>query len=1049
MEENSIDLNIINRGLSGSSWTAEKGVIDAASLHQVGEQRTDNSGALNALPTPFARFFVVNEAFRRLYEQRRDSNVETGLAYDRLVSDCLDVYELLFNQEYHKARNEKIIIKEWVKNECLPLLKERVPILEKAVSTYYENDLGNTDTLYFIILDAGGKNFLLGTSSPMTGFITPPDLDKKMKDDDASFIGSQYEKMPILKRKDSKGCYFKDILPFEKRSVEFKNYMYNTLFASEVDNRFANIRDYIKSFAADSDIKNDYSQELNLVKTEENSNLVINGICLSYNNNVGNYFTDAIIRMPYRISSENYMLPEFEEKHDYDYLLPLSEDAISRLDLANVSLKYKESRRKITVSLVVNGKEYEKNYFESPQKSDDGKIIDLPTSYKVNFDIALFPRVRTGNMEFDNYYKLMLVAKDGNSRQTFSVDDISCDFFTKADKGGYNIINEALDSTYKSGVKKTLVRSVQNKDSACGTKYYELFNSNFDIIRLKIRLEGEDYCGVLMPRWQNATKTQKSFIYAIDFGTTNTFISRRERSEAPKEPEQLTMKEPIVSYLHAKTESSQKDEIYLWEDVSEKSFLDYFQTEFIPTFIDGKLYKFPLRTALCKAVDEVNSPKLFDNRNIAFSYGKKKIVGHNEITTDIKWNEELVKTEAGLFIQELLMMIKYDLLQENANLSNTELIWFRPLSFKGSVRKMYESLWAEKAKQVLGIEGSQIKCYTESEAPYYYFSTKNAFKGISSVALVDIGGGSTDFVLFENENPKLANSVHFGCDVLWGNGYDLMSDAKTNGIYQHYLKNIEFKSDELKELNRYLLSGKSKSSTKDIINFWLEHDEETNIHAKLLKDYRPLFLYHYAAVIFYFAEMLKSKGLSCPSDILFSGNGSRYIDNFITKDVEVLGKLTMIILKDRFPDGKGNTVKLHLPDYRKECTCYGGLYRKNSDISASPYVFMGVDDKQYKDIGEIKVDFENGLCDKLISQITNMNRLYIEMLSEINKLDGDKMKLGDIECCISDDIETDLKTNFQKQVVTEDDGNLSMSWEDSLFFLPVVNRILKLTKIKE
>lgn len=110
---------------------------------------------------------------------------------------------------------------------------------------------------------------------------------------------------------------------------------------------------------------------------------------------------------------------------------------------------------------------------------------------------------------------------------------------------------------------------------------------------------------------------------------------------------------------------------------------------------------------------------------------------------------------------------------------------------------------------------------------------------------------------------------------------------------------------------------------------------------------------------------------------------------------------------------------------------------------------MGVDDKQYKDIGEIKVDFENGLCDKLISQITNMNRLYIEMLSEINKLDGDKMKLGDIECCISDDIETDLKTNFQKQVVTEDDGNLSMSWEDSLFFLPVVNRILKLTKIKE
>lgn len=186
----SVDLNIIQRGLAGSSWTAEKGVIDAASLHKIGEQRTDNSGALNALPTPFARFFIMNEAFRRLYEQRIDANKSAGFAYERLVSDCLDIYELLFNWEYHRMHNEKIVIKEWVREESLAALKRTVPILGNAVDNYYADDLGNdTSTLYFVVFMADGKDYLLGTSSPMTGFVTPPDLDKKIEDKTTYFVG--------------------------------------------------------------------------------------------------------------------------------------------------------------------------------------------------------------------------------------------------------------------------------------------------------------------------------------------------------------------------------------------------------------------------------------------------------------------------------------------------------------------------------------------------------------------------------------------------------------------------------------------------------------------------------------------------------------------------------------------------------------------------------------------------------------------------------------------------------------------------------------------
>ena len=75
---------------------------------------------------------------------------------------------------------------------------------------------------------------------------------------------------------------------------------------------------------------------------------------------------------------------------------------------------------------------------------------------------------------------------------------------------------------------------------------------------------------------------------------------------------------------------------------------------------------------------------------------------------------------------------------------------------------------------------TQIKCYTESEAPYYYFDNEGIFKSVESVAVMDIGGGSTDFVYYSNGIPQMANSVHFGCDIIWGNAYNKYENAKGN-----------------------------------------------------------------------------------------------------------------------------------------------------------------------------------------------------------------------------------------------------------------------------
>ena len=102
-----IDLSIVDRGTSSTSWTQEDVALTADHLDKVMEQKTDNSGALNSLPTPFARFFVAREAFRRVKEEHKESKKEAGFAYKQMVSDILDVYELLFNLTYHRNNTWK------------------------------------------------------------------------------------------------------------------------------------------------------------------------------------------------------------------------------------------------------------------------------------------------------------------------------------------------------------------------------------------------------------------------------------------------------------------------------------------------------------------------------------------------------------------------------------------------------------------------------------------------------------------------------------------------------------------------------------------------------------------------------------------------------------------------------------------------------------------------------------------------------------------------------------------------------------------------------
>ena len=309
-------------------------------------------------------------------------------------------------------------------------------------------------------------------------------------------------------------------------------------------------------------------------------------------------------------------------------------------------------------------------------------------------------------------------------------------------------------------------------------------------------------------------------------------------------------------------------------------------------------------------------------------------------------------------------------------------------------------------------------------------------------------------VYFKEGMPQIANSVHFGCDVLWGNGYNKMSNARVNGIFNRYKGIVDFgDDDDLNEINMEMVREGSTYSTRDIIDFWISNSDkirvgEDNFVSLLRQDCKPLFLYHYASVIFYMANLFKAKDLTCPNAITFSGNGSRYIDSLITSEISILTDLTMVILKAVYGE-KTKRVQLILRDSRKEATCYGGLYRDPSKSSPKAVIFNGVDNKQYETIADITADFQNGtLRTDIISKLELLNKLYMEMLRIlVRNEDLENVNTRAIEEELKQGNSDALDKNFKVEVRDGMDPNVK--YKDSLFFIPVIDKVTDMTMVNK
>ena len=520
---------------------------------------------------------------------------------------------------------------------------------------------------------------------------------------------------------------------------------------------------------------------------------------------------------------------------------------------------------------------------------------------------AVFPFVRTSGT---NAYTVLL---------TTMLNDATLRFHTD----GY--LSESIDATGKARTQETY-----------SSAYYDVKGS-FDIIEASVNTELGSFSGFILPLWQPYTETNKELIFAVDFGTTNSHVEVAERGHnsvpltfEPKSGDTL------IATLHRKGDSLQ--------------FADQLQSiEFLPGEISN-LYGFPLRTTLARnAKSNTNGTGIFSEINIPFLYERQYFAGYN-VTTNIKWRGD--KELSMAFLREIIMLIRAKVLLENASLAKTRIIYFYPVSMSGSDRNALQSTWETLYRDFIAgndAAAENLRCYPESIAPAYYY--QGAEVAGSSFVSIDIGGGTSDTVIYQpsadrmTSVPVAISSFRFAGNAIFGDAFT-DKDADNNPLLLHYttyFKRLIAQKPELTHLGSILDEIMRDKRSEDINAFLFslenveqlrslrEIDRSLYSYNSLLKNdaqRKLIFMYFYAAIIYYIACQMKHMNLERPKQLYFSGTGSKILN--IVGNRELVREFTQIIFERVFGSPYTEHFEIKIEEQSpKQITCRGGIRLEN------------------------------------------------------------------------------------------------------------------------
>jgi hypothetical protein len=451
---------------------------------------------------------------------------------------------------------------------------------------------------------------------------------------------------------------------------------------------------------------------------------------------------------------------------------------------------------------------------------------------------------------------------------------------------------------------------------------------------------------------------------------------------------------------------------------------------------------------------------------------ERQPAGSNRITTNLKWAKTSYQTERRVeaFLEELLMLIRNKVLTEGGNLAQTKIYWLYPSSMTPGQVSQLRADWQMLYERYIGNPQGRLHEMLESIAPFYYYQ-QNLILSASArpVVSIDIGGGTSDVVVFEGNKPILLTSFRFAGNAIYGDAFSEYGAASHNGFVRKYADRIQtlLESQSLGNLsdnNRRVLDS---NRSEDILNFWFSIEKSNDVEARSMlsfdsmlardQDLKVVFVFAFVALLYHVARLMKHKGVCLPGAITFSGSGSKLL-RITSPDTGTLGRLTQLIFEKVFkqPYGTSGFTLSYEKIHPKELTCKGVLLQPaNSrpvDTEAINYVYSATFNDEFT-----KLTYADLRKSEVVQSLLKETNAFIDFFFAINQefsfvrnLNVSARALAIAQQELRTHLDTSLMDGIQRKegdVAAEYSGMadaLGDPLEETLFFYPLIGAINKL-----
>ena len=538
------------------------------------------------------------------------------------------------------------------------------------------------------------------------------------------------------------------------------------------------------------------------------------------------FLQEKIIKVGYKVDTDNFMTFGIETAGNGDYLLPLRKelfeyfkpsdfvnDSVQGLAIKLVELDEETVEAHLFIPVQFKGRPY----IELVHTYYKDDIVELK-NYPNVFSVGVFPSYRIlGNAVPNIYSVLVLDAKKQVTTRYYALKD----------------------------GKVEVVADVVSKSRLTNGGRYDELKQAFDVCEVEVN----GAKALLLPNFKEITPADGGgdTVVGIDFGTTNTYICFSTDGGGAPESLEITRNDMQVLMLNKiNLDKGNYGDDYRNSMYMMSPYITSLDREFVPLLL-GKQSNvaYPFRTVTCEVNDSQNgfdkiaSPQLFADINIGFNFLNEFVdLPKEKYNTNIKWDIEEGNTDEPLtvkqnrvkaFCYQNAWMIKNKLMLLSTPRTSFKVFITFPYTMKRTVRNEIADYWEEAFDKIMGEGNVEVERVTESIAPYFSMISNDG--NFTDNALnIDIGGGTTDMLFADVENKIFYyTSSKFAGDDIWGDGKHLVDNKKKdNGFVKDFEDKLANHSllvsnDRCKGYEQYKSLVKKSS---DLMNYIFRYEDE-------------------------------------------------------------------------------------------------------------------------------------------------------------------------------------------------------------------------------